>query len=162
MAKVSHQVPTKQDALEYGIHDSDEELEAEQCVQFNQNKAKQDSMFMPKPTMVHEFPDIYNYNPKEYYDLDKNPKGFQQSFEEQFNYDRAYDLGNIDEYKIQERSNKQKIRTYKPNTGKPLKRKLWFSTVTSQTVMPGLDLSSYIYNHTRLSSQQVSQLYAFI
>lgn len=31
MAKVSHQVPTKQDALEYGIHDSDEEVEAEQC-----------------------------------------------------------------------------------------------------------------------------------
>lgn len=86
---------------------------------------KGDALYLPKPSPLHPFPDLFNYSPKDYYDLSK---GVSAQFDQQFNYDRAYGLGNIDEYKQQQESAKIKHRTYKANAGRPLKRKKWFST----------------------------------
>lgn len=114
MAKLTHQVPTKQDAAEYGIYDSDDEVTVDQVLRVLPQEQKQDSLFMPKSSPLHPFPDLFNYSAKDYYDLSK---GVQHQFEEQFNYDRAYGLGHIDEYKRQEISAKWKHRTFKANAG---------------------------------------------
>ncbi len=31
--------------------------------------------YIPVSNSIHSFPDLAHYNPNEYYDLDKNPKG---------------------------------------------------------------------------------------
>ena len=45
--------------------------------------------YIPVSNSIHAFPDLGHYNPSEYYDLDKNPKGLTPLIEEQFNYDRG-------------------------------------------------------------------------